>query len=52
MVKISAGSAATGRRLRAAAGREDWANEPRFARLDGFAEHMDEIVGWLTEPAP
>jgi succinyl-CoA--D-citramalate CoA-transferase len=43
-VTISAGNAATGRRLLEAAGGADWAAEPQFQTLDGFAEHMDEIV--------
>jgi crotonobetainyl-CoA:carnitine CoA-transferase CaiB-like acyl-CoA transferase len=43
-VTISAGSAATGRRLLEAAGGKEWAEQPQFQSLDGFAEHMDEIV--------
>lgn len=43
-VTISAGSAATGRRLLEAAGGAEWAAEPQFLTLDGFAEHMDDIV--------
>ena len=43
-VTITAGSAETGRRLLAAAGGKDWAEQPQFRTLEGFAEHMDEIV--------
>jgi len=46
-VTISAGSAATGRRLLEAAGGAEWAAEPQFLTLDGFAEHMDDIVKQL-----
>lgn len=46
-VTISAGSAATGRRLLEAAGGKEWAEQPQFQSLDGFAEHMDEIVDRL-----
>ncbi|MBB05674.1 CaiB/BaiF CoA transferase family protein [Pseudooceanicola sp.] len=43
-ITITAGSAATGRRLLEAAGGADWAAEPQFQTLEGFAEHMDDIV--------
>ena len=46
-VTVSAGSAATGRRLLEAAGGKEWAELPQFQTLDGFAEHMDEIVDRL-----
>ncbi|WP_275426804.1 CaiB/BaiF CoA transferase family protein [Roseovarius amoyensis] len=46
-VTISAGSAATWRRLLEAAGGKEWAGQPQFQSLDGFAEHMDEIVDRL-----
>jgi succinyl-CoA--D-citramalate CoA-transferase len=39
-VTISAGNAATGRRLLEAAGGADWAAEPQFQTLDGFAEFI------------
>ena len=42
-VTITAGSAATGRRLLEAAGGKEWANQSQFQNLDGFAEHKDEI---------
>ena len=46
-ITVSAGSAATGRRLLEAAGGKTWAEQPQFQSLDGFAEHMDEIVDRL-----
>lgn len=46
-ITISAGSAATGRRLLEAAGGAEWAAEPQFRTLDGFAEHMPDIVARL-----
>ena len=47
-ITVSAGSAATARRLLAAAGGQDWADEPRFQHLAGFAEHMDEIMDRIS----
>jgi len=46
-ITVSAGSAATGRRLLEAAGGKTWAEQPQFQSLDGFAAHMDEIVDRL-----
>jgi len=47
-ITVSAGSAATARRLLAAAGGQDWADEPRFQKLSGFAAHMDEIMDRIS----
>ena len=46
-VTVSAGSAATGRRLLEAAGGQEWAEQPQFQSLDGFADHTEEIVDRL-----
>jgi len=46
-ITVSAGSAATGRRLLEAAVGKKWAEQPQFQSLDGFAKHMDEIVDRL-----
>lgn len=43
-ITISAGSAATGRRLLEAAGGAEWAAQPQFQTLEGFTKDMDEIV--------
>lgn len=47
-ITVSAGSAETARRLLAAAAGEAFASEPRFARLEAFAEHMEEITERLA----
>ncbi|WP_456390652.1 CaiB/BaiF CoA transferase family protein [Profundibacter sp.] len=47
-ITVSSASAATARRLLAAAGGQDWADEPRFQNLAGFAEHTDEIMDRLS----
>lgn len=47
-ITVSAGNVETARRLLAAAGGDDWANEPQFKTLAGFAEHMDDITDRLT----
>ena len=47
-ITVSSASAATARRLLAAAGGQDWADEPRFQNLAGYAEHMDEIMERLS----
>lgn len=47
-VTLSAGSAATGRRLLAAVGGEDWAAEPRFRDLEGFTASVEEIQERLS----
>lgn len=47
-ITVSSASAATARRLLAAAGGQDWADEPRFQNLAGFAEHIDEIMDRLS----
>ena len=44
---LAAGSAATGRRLLEAAGGQEWAEQPQFQSLDGFADHTEEIVDRL-----